>query len=105
MPTLYNLFKLIRDRNDYVKINNGILSYKDNSTQEEFQISDIQSCSNNIKTGLTLTFKDDKTHFIPLKNMNFNSRDSINLTNDLKTFLPKEDKEEDKKEDKENNEK
>jgi hypothetical protein len=90
LPTIYNLFKLIRDRNDYVKINNDILSYKDNRTQEEFKISDIQSCLNNMKTGLTLTFKDESTHLIPLKNMNFNSRDSINLTNDLKKLLPKE---------------
>lgn len=100
LPSLYNLFKLTRDRNDYVKINNGILSYKDNRTQEEFKISDIQSCSNSIKTGLTLTFKNKKTHLIPLPNMNFNSRDSINLNNDLKAFLPKEKIEEEEEEEK-----
>lgn len=91
LPTLYNLFKLIRDRNDYVKINNGIISYKDNRTQEEFKISDIQSFSS-VKTGLTLKFKDGKTHVIPIKNMNFNFRDSINLKNDLNALFPKEDK-------------
>ena len=91
LPTLYNLFKLLRDRNDYVKINNGIISYKDNRSQEEFKISDIQSFSS-VKTGLTLKFKDGKTHVIPIKNMNFNFRDSINLKNDLNALFPKEDK-------------
>jgi len=94
LPTLFNLFKLIRDRNDYVKINNGILSYKDNRTQEEFKISDIQSFSKSSKNGIMLTFKDEKTHLIPIKNMNFNLRDSINLNNDLKALIPVKEKEE-----------
>jgi len=80
----------VRDRNDYVKINNGIISYKDNNTQAEFKINDIQSCINNIKTGLELTFKDNSTHLIPLKKMNFNTTDSLSLTKDLKELLPKE---------------
>ena len=83
IPTLYTLFKLIRDRNDFVKIKNGILSYKDNSTEKEFETSTIKSCSNNLKTGLTLIFKDETTHLIPLKKMNFNTRDSVNLANDI----------------------
>lgn len=93
LPTLYNLFKLIRDRNDYVKINNGILSYKNNSSQEEFKISDIQSFSKSAKNGITLTFKDENTHLIPIKNMNFNLRDSINLNNDLKALFPNKEEE------------
>lgn len=93
LPTLYNLFKLIRDRNDYVKINNGILSYKNNSSQEEFKISDIQSFSKSSKNGITLTFKDENTHLIPIKNMNFNLRDSINLNNDLKALFPNKEEE------------
>tara|TARA_B100000768_G_scaffold172605_1_gene181025 strand:+ start:291 stop:986 length:696 start_codon:yes stop_codon:yes gene_type:complete len=106
LPTLYNLFKLIRDRNDYVKINNGILSYKDNRTQEEFKMSDIQSFSKSTKNGIMLTFKDEKTHLIPIKNMNFNIRDSINLNNDLKALIPVKEKEasENKEEKNENNE-
>lgn len=87
LPTLYTLFKLVRDRNDFVKIKNGILYYKDNSTEKQFEISTIKSCSNNIKIGLTLTFKDENTHLIPLKNMNFNSRDSINLTSDIDKLI------------------
>lgn len=93
LPTLYNLFKLIRDRNDYVKINNGILSYKNNRSQEEFKISDIQSFSKSAKNGITLTFKDENTHLIPIKNMNFNLRDSINLNNDLKALFPNKEEE------------
>ena len=93
LPTLYNLFKLIRDRNDYVKINNGILSYKNNRSQEEFKISDIQSFSKSAKNGITLTFKDENTHLIPIKNMNFNLRDGINLNNDLKALFPNKEEE------------
>ena len=106
LPTIYNLFKLLRDRNDYVKINNGILSYKDNKTQEEFKISDIQSFSKSAKNGITLTFKDEKTHLIPIKDMNFNLRDSINLNNDLKALMPVKEKEasENKEEKNENTE-
>ena len=91
LPTLYTLFKIVRDRNDFVKITNGILSYKDNSTEKEFKISTIKSCSNNLKTGLTLIFQDETTHVIPLKNMNFNSRDSLNLTNDINSLIEVDD--------------
>jgi hypothetical protein len=91
LPTLYTLFKIVRDRNDFVKITNGILSYKDNSTEKEFKISTIKSCSNNLKTDLTLIFQDETTHVIPLKNMNFNSRDSVNLTNDIGSLIEVDD--------------
>ena len=53
-----------------------------------------------------LTFKDEKTHLIPIKNMNFNLRDSINLNNDLKALIAVKEKEasENKEEKNENTE-
>ena len=78
LPILMALFKLIRDRNDYVKFADGIISYKDNSRYESFQIQNIKSC---IKSGkdLELTFKDETSHTIPTSAMNFNARDLIAL--------------------------
>jgi hypothetical protein len=86
VPTLIFLYKLIRDSRDYVKINNGVLSYKDNRVSEEFNLSDIESCESK-NNGVLLNLKDKTTHFIPLKKMNFNFRDRLNLTSELDDII------------------
>ena len=78
LPIVMALFKLIRDRNDYVKFADGIISYKDNSTFESFQIANIKSCGKSGKD-LELKFKDETSHIIPISAMNFNARDLIAL--------------------------
>ena len=86
VPTLIFLYKLVRDSRDYVKINNGVLSYKDNRVSEEFNLSDIESCESK-NNGVLLNLKDKTTHFIPLKKMNFNFRDRLNLTSELDDII------------------
>lgn len=86
VPTLIFLYKLIRDSRDYVKINNGVLSYKDNRVKEEFNLSDIESCESK-NNGVLLNLKDKTTHLIPLKQMNFNFKDRLNLISELDDII------------------
>lgn len=51
----------------------------------KFEISNISK----IDGVLTLHFNDETTHEIDLKNMNFNSADSVSLIKDIKSRLPK----------------
>jgi hypothetical protein len=86
-PLVFSLFKLIRDRNDYISISSTTISYKDNKEGETFQISDIKNVE--LSLGIKLTFKDDTTCLIKPNQMNFNGKDLLNAFNDIKDKLPK----------------
>ena len=92
IPTIYSLYTLVKNRNDYVKLNNGVLSYKDNSIQEEFILNNIQSIKLLPKSGLEILFKNESRHVIPLNKMNFNLKDKMNLIDDINTIITKKDK-------------
>jgi hypothetical protein len=84
-PLFKSLYRLIRDRNDFVKLDDRSISYKDNRDTGRYDISTIKSVSG----AITLTFNDDTTHEIPLKNMNFNAKDILSLCADLEKRIPK----------------
>jgi|TARA_B110000967_G_C18815687_1_gene526003 hypothetical protein len=89
MPNIYSIYRLVRDRKDFVKINNGVLSYQNNNNRNEFILDNINYVEYKYKH-LVIEFKDDaKNERIPLKEMNFNVRDSINLRNDIESQLKK----------------
>jgi len=85
LPIFWAVYKLIRDRNDFVEIDETFISYKDNNKTGKFEISEIRK----IEGGLTIHFKDETTHEIALKNMNFNLKDASLLIKDLQSRLPK----------------
>jgi len=87
IPIIYNIYRIIRDRNDYVKINNGVLSYQDNNNRNEFIIDSIKDVVYKNKQ-LVVEFKDkSESETIHLKKMNFNIRDTRNLVKDIKSKL------------------
>lgn len=88
IPILYNLYKLIRDRNDFVQFEGDTIRYKDNELSGHFDIKKItkSESSNGI---LTLYFQDESTHVIKLKEMNFNTIDISGVTNELEKRIPK----------------
>ena len=88
LPICIAIFKLIRDRNDFISIDNDILKYKDNDETGEFKFTDIVKVE--LSKGIKLTFKDDKILTIKTDNMNFNFKDLSNVYNDIKAKLPEE---------------
>jgi hypothetical protein len=90
IPILIAIFKLIRDRNDFISIDGDILKYKDNNEIGEFKFTDIANVE--LSKGIKLTFKDEKILTIKTGNMNFNSKDLLSVFNEIKSKLPEEKK-------------
>ena len=90
LPILIAIFKLIRDRNDFISIDGDILKYKDNNEIGEFKFTDIANVE--LSKGIKLTFKDEKILTIKTGNMNFNSKDLLSVFNEIKSKLPEEKK-------------
>lgn len=87
VPILWNMYKIIRDRNDYVEISGNILSYKDNSETGKFDLSLVKKVEGS--SDFTFTFNDDSTTVIKLSKMNFNSIDQAGLAKDINDRIPK----------------
>ena len=88
IPILIAIFKLIRDRNDFISIDEVFLKYKDNDEIGEFKFTDIANVE--LYKGIKLTFKDDKILTIKTNNMNFNAKDLLSAYNEIKAKLQKE---------------
>lgn len=78
IPILISLYKLIRDRNDFISISATHINYRDNATRESFELSSIQKVEIEGK-GLKLSFKDGSDHIIPIGQMNFKLTDLFPL--------------------------
>lgn len=85
LPIFWAVYKLFRDRNDFVEIDEKFISYKDNMKTGKFEISKISK----IEGALTIHFIDETTHNIALSNMNFNAADISSLTKDIQFRIPK----------------
>jgi hypothetical protein len=86
IPILIGIFKLIRDRNDFISIDETYVKYKDNDESGEFKFTDIASVE--LLGGIKLTFKNDTTLTIKTANMSFNAKDLLNAFNEIKSKLP-----------------
>jgi hypothetical protein len=87
VPILWNMYKIIRDRNDYVEISGNILIYKDNSDTGNIDLSLVKKVEG--AGDIRLTFNDDSSAVIKLSKMNFNSIDQAQLVKDINDLLPK----------------
>ena len=83
---LLSLTVLIRDRNDFVMIANGKMSFRNNSDYQEFETSDMKGAVACME-GVRITFLDGKEHIIPTKQMNFGARDVSDLLKELEHHL------------------
>jgi hypothetical protein len=88
LPVVFSIYRLIRDKDDFVAIEGNAISYKDNEKVGRFELSSIASIDT-FGSDLTLKFVDGTEHKIELSNMNFNVSDVVELTVDLKARLPK----------------
>lgn len=86
IPIIYNLYKLIRDRNDEVVITTFAISYKDNSRTGSVNISDIDK-SESGSDGYALILKDGSRFTIPFKEMGFSSLDTGRVIAEIEIVL------------------
>lgn len=85
LPIVLMVFRLIRDRNDFIKLSETTLMYKDNNEVGEYRYEDIFEYK--VEGGILLKFKDDTTVLIKTSQMNFNRIDIANLIKDLNVKL------------------
>jgi len=86
VPILFAIYKLVRDRNDYISVGQTNLTYRDNSETGDFKFTDIANAE--LLGGIKLTFKDSSVVIIKTAKMNFNAKDLISAFNDIKAKLP-----------------
>jgi hypothetical protein len=86
IPISICIFKLIRDRNDFISIDETFLKYKDNNETGEIKFKDIKGVE--LSGGIKLTFIDDTTLTIKTANMSFNAKDLSNVFCEIKAKLP-----------------
>lgn len=87
LPIIWSLYKLIRDRNDFVQIEGQLLSYRDNADTGQVDLNSVIKISG--LKDLTLELADQSSLIIKLSQMNFNAADRSALIKEIQLRLPK----------------
>ena len=85
IPILFIIYKLIRDRNDFIVIDGDNLKYRDNDNIGDLKFADITHVE--ISKGIKLTLKDSKVVTIKTDSMNFNGKDLLNVFGEIKAKI------------------
>lgn len=88
LPLGWALYKLIRDRNDFVKIDGSLLSYRDNSEQGQINLNKVRKIT--LLGNLVFEFTDKTEQTIKVSEMNFNAADLISLVVDIESRISKD---------------
>lgn len=87
LPILFEAYKLFRDRNDYVKIAGGMLSYRDNNDIGEMSLQAVKKAE--LAGGdVKLTLHNGQEHVIKTSQMNFRGRDLVEVVSTINESLP-----------------
>lgn len=88
LPIAFQVNKLFRDRNDYVKISGHMLTYRDNDHHGEFSLKELKQAE--VATGgdVKLVFLDGRERSITTSDMNFGSTELLELVNTINEILP-----------------
>jgi hypothetical protein len=80
-PVIWSVYKLIRDRNDYVQIDGHVLSYKDNAITGDIDLNTVVKISG--KKDIKFELDDQSYVVIKLSQMNFNEADRKALVKEI----------------------
>ena len=86
-PVIWAVYKLIRDRNDYVQIDGHILSYKDNALAGEIDLNTVVKITG--KRDIKFELENQSYVTIKLSQMNFNEADRNALVKEIQLRLSK----------------
>ena len=84
---IWAVYKLIRDRNDYVQIDGHILSYKDNALTGEIDLNTVVKITG--KRDIKFELENQSYVTIKLSQMNFNEADRNALVKEIQLRLSK----------------
>ena len=84
-PVVWAVYKLIRDRNDFVKIEGHLLSYKDNALTGVIDLNTVVHISG--KKNIRFELVDQSYVTIKLSEMNFNEADRNALVKEIQLRL------------------
>ena len=87
LPAAFSLYRLIRDRNDYIEVSETSVRYKDNDETGDFPVSDIAGVEVTA-FGIKLTFTSGNECTIKTPQMNFNAKDTLMAANEIKGRIP-----------------
>lgn len=87
VPIIISLYRLVRDKNDFVKIYQNRLSFKDNKNEGSLDLLQVKNV--NLTKDIILEFHDQTKQEIKLSNMNFNLADRASLLKDINARVPK----------------
>ena len=80
---IYNIYRTIRDKDDYIEISQESFKFKDNELKGTFQLSQILSAESSGE-GIALSLSDGRTYLVETEYMNFSVRDKMNALEDLR---------------------
>jgi hypothetical protein len=89
VPILIALYKIVRDRNDYISIDNTSITYRDNQENATIEINDISKVELT-KKAICISLKNSNVVMIKTSQMNFNTKDLIAVLAEIKSRLPQE---------------
>lgn len=82
LPLIYALYKIIRDKNDFIRLDNSGITYRDNTESDTINYLDIQEAK--LENGIIyLILKDSRQILIKLKEMNFSVKDQKEAFNEI----------------------
>jgi hypothetical protein len=87
LPAVFSLYRLIRDRNDYIEISESSIRYKDNEETGDFPVTDITGVEVTA-TGIKLTFSTGTERTIRTPQMNFSTKDTLLAATEIKGRIP-----------------
>ena len=90
IPSLISIYKLIRDRNDNLKITSNTISYRDNKSYNEVEIKDVKK-GETFDDGYRLVLKDNTNFDIPFKKMGFNFLEISSAINAIQEAISSDD--------------
>ena len=91
LPIVFHVNKLVRDRNDYVKISGHLITYRDNEKHGEFFLKDLKQAEFDGGGDVKLIFLDGREQLIKTSEMNFGSTDLAELVKTINEVLPSPD--------------
>jgi len=86
LPITLEVYKLFRDRNDYVKISGSLLTYRDNDDLGELSLHEVKRAES-LNGDVKLEMLDGSSRLIKTSQMNFRGMDLLQLVNTINEIL------------------
>ncbi|HZY80183.1 MAG TPA: hypothetical protein VFE50_11715 [Cyclobacteriaceae bacterium] len=87
-PSLWTIYSTIRDRNDFLKLSEGVIHYRNDTHEVTMSTTRIYHVKK-INKGIVIFFNDNTTHIIPTQEMDFEDGLLKRVEEDVTKLIPK----------------